>query len=200
MGSAGVPMTLLWRVSCESAGRSGFPPKVPQLNVGKTTPGASGTFTIPASACPTTLTFKAEATGFGLAHIDQTVTAEHKLDVLDIDPPTITLSLNPTALWPPNHTMQAITATVAANDRCDAHPVIKLARITSNQPENGPGDGATAPDIDGATYGTDDRSFRVRAERDGSRQRVYTVVYSATDASGNVGYATATVTVAGSQG
>jgi hypothetical protein len=48
------------------------------------------------------------------------------------------------------------------------------------------------------TYGTDDRSFRVRAERNGSRQRVYTVVYSATDESGNVGYASATVTVPGS--
>jgi hypothetical protein len=172
-----------------------------QLNVGKATAGASGTFTIPAAACPMTLTFTASATGFGLAHIDQTVTGEHKLQVLDIDAPTITLSLSPTTLWSPNHTMQTITATVAANDRCDAAPRIRLVRITSNQPEDAPGlgDGSTAPDIDGTTYGTDDRSFRVRAERDGTKQRVYTVVYSATDASGNVGYATATVTVAGSQ-
>ena len=172
-----------------------------QLNVGETTPGASGTFTIPANACPMTLTFKAEATGFGLAHIDQTVTAEHKLEVLDIDAPTITLSLSPTTLWSPNHTMQTITATVAAEDRCDPEPDIRLVRITSNQSEDAPGlgDGSTAPDIDGTTYGTDDRSFRVRAERDGSRQRVYTVVYSATDESGNVGYASATVTVPGTR-
>jgi hypothetical protein len=172
-----------------------------QLNVGETTPGVSGTFTIPANACPTTLTFTAEATGFGLARIHQTVTAEHELDVLDVDAPTIVLSLSPTRLWPPNHTMQTIRATVAAQDRCDADPDIRLVSIASNQPEDAPGlgDGSTAPDVDGATYGTDDRSFRVRAERDGSRQRVYTVVYSATDESGNVGYASATVTVPGSQ-
>ena len=55
-----------------------------QLNVGETTPGSSGTYTIPADACPTTLTFTAGATGFGLAHIEQTVTAVHELEVLDI--------------------------------------------------------------------------------------------------------------------
>ena len=172
-----------------------------QLNVGDTTPGASGTFTIPADACPTTLTFTATATGFGLALIDQTATAKHELDVLDIDAPTVTLSLSPTTLWPPNHTMRTISATVSAEDRCDADPDIRLVSITSNQPEDAPGlgDGSTAPDSDRATYGTDDRSFRVRAERGGSRQRVYTVVYSATDDSGNVGYASATVTVPGSQ-
>jgi hypothetical protein len=172
-----------------------------QLNVGETTPGSSGTYTIPADACPTTLTFTAEATGFGLAHIEQTVTAVHELEVLDVDAPTITLSLSPTTLWSPNHTMQTITATAAAQDRCDANPDIRLVSITSNQPEDAPGlgDGATAPDIDSTTYGSDDRSFRVRAERNGSTQRVYTVVYSATDESGNVGYATATVIVPGSQ-
>ena len=172
-----------------------------QLNVGETTPGASGTFTIPADACPMTLTFAAEATGFGLAHIEHTVTAAHELEVLDIAAPTITLSLSPTMLWAPNHMMKTITATVAAQDRCDPDPEIRLVRITSNQPEDAPGlgDGSTAPDIDGATYGTGDRSFRVRAERDGSKQRVYTVVYSATDESGNVGYASATVTVPGDQ-
>ncbi len=170
-----------------------------QLNVGETTPGASGTFTVPADACPSTLTFTAEATGFGLALIDHTVTAEHELEVLDIDAPAITLSLSPTRLWPPNHKMQTISATVAAEDRCDSAPDIRLVSIASNQPEDAPGlgDGSTAPDIDSATYGADDRSFGVRAERDGSRQRVYTVVYSATDESGNVGYASATVTVQG---
>ena len=97
--------------------------------------------------------------------------------------------------------MQTITATVAAQDRCDPDPEIRLVRITSNQPEDAPGfgDGSTAPDIDRATYGTGDRSFRVRAERDGMKQRVYTVVYSATDESGNVGYASATVTVPGNR-
>jgi endo-1,4-beta-xylanase len=70
--------------------------------------------------------------------------------------------------------MRTIRATVAAEDRSDPHPDIRLVSISSNQPADAPGlgDGSTAPDIDGAIYATDDRSFMVRDERDGSRQRV----------------------------
>jgi hypothetical protein len=171
-----------------------------QLNAGETTPASSGTFTVPADACPSILTFAAEATGFGLAHIDHVVTAEHELEVLDVDAPTVEVSLSPTTLWPPNHTMRTIRAAVSAEDRCDPDPVIRLVRITANQPVDVEGDGSTAPDIDRARFGTADLSFRLRAERAGSEARIYTVVYSATDASGNIGYGSATVTVPGNQG
>lgn len=66
--------------------------------------------------------------------------------------------------------------------------------MTSSEPDNGPGDGNTTGDITGADLGTDDRSFQLRAERSGSGSgRTYTVVYKATDASGNVATASATV-------
>jgi hypothetical protein len=68
--------------------------------------------------------------------------------------------------------------------------------VTSSVPDNGLGDGDTAGDIAGAATGSDDRSFSVRAERAGNGPgRTYTVVYEATDASGNTAQATATVVV-----
>ena len=55
----------------------------------------------------------------------------------------------------------------------------------------------TCPDdIQGANFGTDDRQFELRNERSGTgRGRLYTVTYSATDASGNKTVRQATVTV-----
>ena len=50
-------------------------------------------------------------------------------------------------------------------------------------------------DIQGAAFGTDDRTFRLRAERDCRAGRIYTVVYTATDRSGNQRTAAAQVIV-----
>lgn len=116
--------------------------------------------------------------------------------VVDTTPPQLSLSVSPTTLWPPNHKLVTITATIVATDTCDASPAIRLVSITSNEPDNGLGDGDTLMDIQGATFGTDDRQFQLRAERSGSgKGRVYTITYQAADASGNVTVRQATVTV-----
>jgi VCBS repeat-containing protein len=97
--------------------------------------------------------------------------------------------------------MVDITANITVTDACDAQPTVKLVSITSNEPVNGTGDGNTSPDIAGATFGTDDRTFQLRAERKGNGNgRVYTVSYSAQDASGNTAQQIVTVTVAHDQG
>ena len=61
--------------------------------------------------------------------------------------------------------------------------------ITSNEPATGfLGQGDNGPDIEGAAFGTDDRTFSLRAERGtgkGSTGRVYTINYRVTDKSGN---------------
>jgi hypothetical protein len=63
------------------------------------------------------------------------------------------------------------------------------------------GDGHTSDDVQGASFGTDDREFLLRAERTGrGTGRIYTVTYEATDASGNLTDATAEVTVSHDQG
>jgi hypothetical protein len=117
--------------------------------------------------------------------------------VEDTTPPTITVLLTPNTLFPaPNHKMRKIKATVVAEDTCDPNPLVELVSITSNEPENGLGDGDTAPDVEGADYGTDDDTFYVRAERSGTGTgRIYTVTYAVTDGSGNTSSASATVTV-----
>lgn len=116
--------------------------------------------------------------------------------VNDTTPPTIQVSVSPSVLWPPNHQMVQITATITVHDDQDPNPTVELVSITANEPVNGKGDGNTDPDIDGAAFGTDDRTFFLRAERSGTGTgRIYTITYRARDAAGNTATATATVTV-----
>ncbi len=118
------------------------------------------------------------------------------ITVQDTTAPTLSLTLSPNVLWPPHHKLVQITATVQLNDVCDPNPTIELVSITRNEPDNGLGDGDTANDIQGASFGTDDRAFFLRAERSGrGTGRIYTVRYRARDASGNVAVATAEVRV-----
>ena len=121
--------------------------------------------------------------------------------VVDTTAPGLALSANPSVLWPPNHKFVPITITVTTTDACDSNPTIRLVSITSNEGTNAPGSGNTSPDIQGATFGTDDRQFELRAERSGGGSgRIYTITYEATDHSGNKTTGTVTVTVPKSQG
>jgi uncharacterized repeat protein (TIGR03803 family) len=113
-------------------------------------------------------------------------------------PPTLVVTLSPGVLWPPNHKMVTINATIVATTGAGPAPIVTLVSITSSEADNGLGDGDTANDIQGATYGTNDRVFQLRAERSGKGNgRVYTVTYKATHAlsPGIFTLASATVTV-----
>ena len=114
-------------------------------------------------------------------------TDTQSVGVVDTIAPSFTLSVNPARLWPPNHKLVTITATIVATDTCDPAPSIRLVSIVSDEPDNGTGDGNTSPDIVGAEFGTDDREFQLRAERSGNGDgRTYTITYAAEDASHNV--------------
>jgi hypothetical protein len=129
-----------------------------------------------------------------------TGTATQQVKIQDTTPPDLHIVLSPTVLWPPDHKLVPITATITVTDICDPNPTVKLISITSNEPDNGLGDGDTAGDIQGADFGKDDRTFMLRAERSGNGNgRIYTVTYQATDASGNTTTKTATVIVPKSQ-
>jgi hypothetical protein len=121
------------------------------------------------------------------------------LQILDVAPPTLTVTLSPAVLWPPNHKFRDVTAAITVTDNCDPNPTVRLVSVTSNEPETGfLGNGDKGPDIQGASVGTDDRAFSLRSERGTGGQstgRVYTVTYRATDASGNTNDTVATVTV-----
>lgn len=115
--------------------------------------------------------------------------------VFDKTPPTINVSVAPTLLWPANHKMQDITANVTVQDNCPGAGYV-LTSVTSSEPDDGLGDGDTPNDIQGASLGTPDTAFALRAERSGSGPgRIYTVTYTATDASSSQTSAQAIVTV-----
>ena len=131
-------------------------------------------------------------------HIDVDVTT---ITIQDTTPPDLTVNLRPRILWPPNHTLWTINATVRAVDRCDENPNVVLVSVVSNQPDNGTGDGDTINDIQGVTLNTLDLAFLFRAERAGPLgDRRYTATYRATDDSGNSKVTSATVIVPHNQG
>ena len=113
----------------------------------------------------------------------------------DTTPPTVSVTASPSTLWSPNHELVPITVTVQVTDNQDSRPTVRLVSIVTN-------DDADLSDIVDAEYGTDDRSFKLRAERKGKERggRQYVITYSATDASGNAATATTTVTVPHDQG
>ena len=118
------------------------------------------------------------------------------VSVVDTTPPRLSVVLSPSVLWPPNHKLVGVTATITVNDVCDPDPKVRLLSIESNEPDNGRGDGNTSGDIQDAAFGTDDRSFLLRAEHSGlGAGRKYTVTYEARDSSGNATVRQATVTV-----
>jgi hypothetical protein len=118
------------------------------------------------------------------------------ITVRDAVAPTLTVSAAPATLWPPDGRLAEIVVTVTVVDRCDAPPDVILAAIVISDAKGF--DAAT--DIAGASYGTLDRDFQVRARRSGSGSRTYTITYRATDASGNSTDASTTVVVPQSQG
>ncbi len=115
----------------------------------------------------------------------------------DTEAPAITLKRSSQTLWPPNHKYQSISLTqivASVSDNVDDLSVadVVITRVTSDEPENGTGDGNTTNDIvfEGC------QAVRLRAERSGSGDgRVYTVEVAVKDEAGNVGTASYRVEV-----
>ncbi len=157
-------------------------------------------FTVPLNACPGDFTGATALVNFEdfVGH-QLTASGSAPLEILDIAPPVLSLAVSPATLWPPDHKFKDVSAAITVTDNCDPDPTITLISVISNEPESGfLGSGDKGPDVQGAVIGTDDRSFSLRAERGTSGHstgRIYTITYRATDASGNVSEAAATVTV-----
>jgi hypothetical protein len=118
----------------------------------------------------------------------------------DSGAPTITLIPNVNmTLWPPNHQYESVAVTdfvASASDDCD--PTVNLnsvyiLKITSDEAEDGVGDGNTLNDI---VIGASCKTAQLRAERSvNGNGRVYTITFKVKDSSGNFTTATAQVTV-----
>jgi len=128
-----------------------------------------------------------------------TTTASQTVTIVDTTPPAIlSLSATPHTLWPADHTLVPITIGITVEDACDAAPEWRILSVASNESDDAKGDSNTSFDweIGG------DHTLKLRAERSGNSKagRIYTIVLSIADASGNTTVADLVVTVPHDQG
>ena len=112
----------------------------------------------------------------------------------DTEPPTVSDSVDKDLLWPPNHDLIDVGLRFKASDHCEVRSV-SVKVYSDEDDEESTGDGHHSPD---AKY--ENAVLRLRAERKGdSDGRVYLIVVTAIDASGNIGEDCRTVVVPKSQ-
>lgn len=100
----------------------------------------------------------------------------------DRDPPRLTLQT--VVLWPPDHRYERIDVDdcIRRVEECDPDWTAEIEWVSSDEPENGQGDGNTNDDI----VCVDDDTVRCRAERQGNGDgRVYTIKFEAKDRRNN---------------
>lgn len=115
---------------------------------------------------------------------------------IDKTAPTITCGTGEPVLWPPNHKLVPVSFRVTVDDSFGGAAGFTLVSLTSNEPDNGQGDGDTAGDIQGFTLGTPDTDGLLRAERRGQGAgRIYTATYRGVDIAGNEAICTPTIGV-----
>jgi HYR domain len=114
---------------------------------------------------------------------NQKDTCDFDVTVNDTEPPKINCSAANSSLWPPNHKMVNVGLTVAASDNCSG-PLPIGVQVFSDEGDTAPtGEGNFSPDAKDIAPGT----LRLRSERDGGADgRVYLIVTTGTDTSGNV--------------
>ncbi len=125
------------------------------------------------------------------------------ITVIDNELPVITLSQEKSNKWPPNH--KAFTIDIddyieSVTDNCPGVTIddIIIDEVTSDEPNNGTGDGNTDDDI---VIGTDCRQVDLLAERSGNGNgRVYTVHLAVMDTHDNIGTTSFRVEIAHDQG
>ena len=120
-----------------------------------------------------------------------------KVTVTDDEAPVITTSSQTIKLWIPNHAYTTINLTdliASVSDNCDdsVGVAVRITGVSSDEPDNGSGDGNTTNDIVIAADCISGVYFC--SERiDNGNGRVYTITFTVTDALGNVTTTTATV-------
>jgi hypothetical protein len=105
---------------------------------------------------------------------------------IDLEAPLLSCDINPKSIWPPNHKMVDVTATVNLTDALSGPDGFVLSSVSSDEADSGLGGGDVPNDIQDFDMGTTDTEGQVRAERDdASDGRTYSVVYVGSDLAGN---------------
>ena len=152
----------------------------------QTVPGDTATVDVTAEGL-TTITYRARDVA-GNLESPRTLAVR-----LDKTAPTLTCGVDPGVLWPANHKLMDVRASVAVADALSGPAGFTLVSVASSEADEGLGDGDTAGDIQGWSPGTAGTTGKLRAERSGTGGgRTYTLVYRGLDLAGNA----ATCTVA----
>jgi hypothetical protein len=110
-------------------------------------------------------------------------------------PLAVAATAKPATLWPPNHKMVPVSLNVSVTGGCGAIQGCEIISVTSNEPIMSLTD-KTSPDW----QITGPLAVKLRAERPGSGDRVYTISVRCTDTGGNSVITLTTVTVPHDQG
>jgi len=149
---------------------------------GGAVPGASVSVRIVSEGI-TTITYFAKD-NLGNQESPKTVTVR-----VDKTPPAVACSVSPSTLWPPNHKLVPVTATVTVTDTLSGPDGFILQSLTTNE-------GSIAEESQGWVVGSPSTSGALRAERDGrGTGREYALTWLARDLAGNTATCQATVSV-----
>ena len=119
--------------------------------------------------------------------VNEPVSSDISVEVVDTIVPTLAPTSDKSILWPANHKMVDIAIVANAEDNSGG-PVSLLVTVSSNEPEDGTGDGNTASDWEVVDIDDDSGiiTLTLRAESSGSGDgRIYTITITATDEVGN---------------
>lgn len=159
------------------------------------------------STTPVTSTSDVNVNAPGTYHVVYTATddsnnagtATRTVVVVDTTPPVITTNGVTPSMWPANHKYKTFLVTdfvTGVSDSCNTSLAVSsvvIEKVTSDETENGNGDGNTLNDI---VIAGDYKSVQLRAEREGGGNgRVYTITFRVRDASGNTTTAAGKVVV-----
>jgi hypothetical protein len=113
--------------------------------------------------------------------------------IIDSQPPKVSCVLTQAVLWPPNHELANVGLSAEVSDNCGSGSISLTIGLFSNEDDVGPaGIAHFSPDAANIGVGT----LRLRREcAANSGGRVYLIVITAKDASGNVGLDCCTVVV-----
>ncbi len=95
-------------------------------------------------------------------NVNASVCNDILVSIIDTSAPSIAPVPSKTILWPPNHKMVDITIVANASDNSGG-PVTLAASVSSNEPEDGLGDGDMAPDWTDASDRSGERDHNVAA-------------------------------------
>ena len=184
-----------------SASASGFPTPTVQWQVST---NGGGTWTNISGATSPTLNVTASVAvrnnQYRAVFTNDCGTATTNPATLGVDTiaPVITLNNNTITLWPPNHSYHTINVAdlvASVSDNCSSNLLnsVVIASVSSDESENGNGDGNTLNDI---VIAADCKTVQLRAERQGGGNgRVYRINFAVTDSAGNTSTATGKVYV-----